>query len=287
MTLIISDADFRREYGSFLRNVEFGTTPTDIRPGTCTICGAPVSIGYLRCWGCNNAVSQAIRDGGTLPIDNLAILTYAVEPYFEFELLRSDGTPYPAKNQSQGRQAYNVLRGYKADKATRADWLAAVKWTFWMLQRWGPDRLHPGASWKWAIAPSRRSGRQNEHPLHRAVALAVGESHPEVTLTRGSAEAPRGLDASAYIAAPTAKSAHVVIFEDTWASGGTVLSAAAALKQAGASQVSAMVLGRILNPGWPASAEFIKYGALNKPFSTEQSPWNRVQGQQAWSPSMP
>jgi orotate phosphoribosyltransferase len=49
----------------------------------------------------------------------------------------------------------------------------------------------------------------------------------------------------------------VLVVDDTWVSGGSAQSAAAALKLAGASHVAVVVLGRHVNPGNPVSARFL------------------------------
>ena len=54
--------------------------------------------------------------------------------------------------------------------------------------------------------------------------------------------------------------ADVVVVDDTWVSGGSAQSAAAALKLAGARRVAVIVLGRHVNDGDPASARFLATG---------------------------
>ncbi|QYF74750.1 phosphoribosyltransferase [Cryobacterium sp. PAMC25264] len=44
--------------------------------------------------------------------------------------------------------------------------------------------------------------------------------------------------------------AHVVVFEDSWVTGAAAQSVALALRNAGASRVSIVVIGRILNYDW-------------------------------------
>jgi hypothetical protein len=212
-------------------------------------------------------------------LDDLAILTYAVEGYLEAGLATGGTFALPTENRQEGRQAYRVLKGYKNDQPDHGEWMAVAGWAIWLLQRWGPDTLYPGSphpEWKWATIPSRRSGRKGEHPLHRIVDAVIGKSHAEVVLTQNNAEAPRDFDLNAYSAVESARDSHVVLVEDSWASGGSVLSAAAAIKSAGATRVSAMVLGRILNPTWKPSNEFIKHGGLNTVFNPARSPWVQV-----------
>lgn len=70
--------------------------------------------------------------------------------------------------------------------------------------------------------------------------------------------------------------AHVILVDDSWTTGANVQSAATALKQAGAGQVSTMVLGRLLNDTWPPTAQFIDAGGLRSPFNPDACPWSGV-----------
>jgi adenine/guanine phosphoribosyltransferase-like PRPP-binding protein len=49
----------------------------------------------------------------------------------------------------------------------------------------------------------------------------------------------------------------VLLLDDTWVSGASAQSAAAALRLAGASHVAAVILGRHVNPDDPASAPLL------------------------------
>ena len=50
----------------------------------------------------------------------------------------------------------------------------------------------------------------------------------------------------------------VLVVDDTWVSGGSAQSTAAALKLAGARRVAVVVLGRHVNPADPRSAAFLE-----------------------------
>jgi orotate phosphoribosyltransferase len=50
----------------------------------------------------------------------------------------------------------------------------------------------------------------------------------------------------------------VLLVDDTWVSGGSGQSAAAALKTAGARRVALVVLGRHVDPADPRTAEFLR-----------------------------
>jgi orotate phosphoribosyltransferase len=54
----------------------------------------------------------------------------------------------------------------------------------------------------------------------------------------------------------------VLVVDDTWVSGGSAQSTAAALKLAGARRVAVVALGRHVNPADPRSAAFLAAAGL-------------------------
>lgn len=109
-----------------------------------------------------------------------------------------------------------------------------------------PDRL--------AVVPSGY-GRPGVHPLLRLVAPYL--RLPAVRLVQRSGEQGRELSASRFIVDETVDGANVLLLDDTWVSGASVMSAAVALKRAGATRVAAVVLGRYLNPADPLAAPLL------------------------------
>ena len=84
----------------------------------------------------------------------------------------------------------------------------------------------------------------------------------------------RDFDASRFDCSIALSGSNVVLVDDSWATGGNAFSAGAALKRAGAGQVHAVVLGRLLNPAaWKPAAEFIEHGGLGLGFVPARSPW--------------
>jgi hypothetical protein len=208
----------------------------------------------------------------------LAFLTYAVEWW------DVTGTAAPAgwdeTSERRGRQAYSVLKGYKADSPPRRLYTDAAAWTAWFLQRWGPDADWPARrvdrEWLWAAVPSVRSGRKGEHPF-RVLASKVLNAGREVRLRVAEGAGGRGFDPGLFECDSLPGGAAVLVVDDSWTSGGNVLSAAAALRRAGAASVNAMVLGRLLNPAaWEPSRRFIDAGGLRRGFDPARSPWAKV-----------
>lgn len=79
MTVVIGDEAFRRDYSSYLSNVKPGLSPAHGRPGTCRVCGGPVTAGYDICRQCQAVRIAMDREQKPFPLDWLAFLTYAVE----------------------------------------------------------------------------------------------------------------------------------------------------------------------------------------------------------------
>jgi hypothetical protein len=211
-------------------------------------------------------------------VDYLAFLTYAVEG---FELTgREAPTAADEASERRGRQAYSVLKRYKADGSFPGPRAAVAAWTAWFLQRWGPDANWPvrrvDREWLWAAVPSVRSGRRGEHPF-RKIASAVLDPKREVRVRVVEGASGRGFDPALFECDALPGGAAVLVVDDSWTSGGNVFSAAAALRRAGAASVNAMVLGRLLNPAaWDAARQFIDAGGLRRGFDPTRSPWVKV-----------
>jgi hypothetical protein len=113
----------------------------------------------------------------------------------------------------------------------------------------------------------------------------VFADRPEVLLDAPKPASGREFRPDLFVCEGLPQEAQVLLVEDSWTSGANVLSAAAALKRAGAIRVNAMILGRLLNPAeWGPSREFIENGGLRldfgdgkRPgFDPRRSPWATV-----------
>ena len=265
MTTLISDEAFVREFGSYLCGVRHGLPAHEKRPGTCSTCAAPLIGDYAECWQCHQNREKTVEKDLPFPIDEIAFLTYAVEGHD----VASVG------HEREGRQAYNVLKGYKAQPPPDVYWRSMVMWVVWFLQRWWPDG-DKSSTWMWATVPSRKSDRPGEHPLHKIVHAVLPDDMTEAVLRFTGEDMTRGFDQIAYSAAKLPDHRQVLLAEDLWVTGGNVLSAAAALKAAGATNVSALVFGRALKPEWSPSRQFIEHDGLRLGFEPGRPPWVKV-----------
>jgi hypothetical protein len=206
----------------------------------CRTCRGPVQAGFARCYQCDLAHA---RYAGLLA-DVVAPVAYAVKG---------------------GRLAGDLWR-YKSGAAGATE--AGVRLTA-MLARF--LREQGGQVWRAAgmavgpelaaIVPSGQ-GRPGPHPLLGIVASCVGVPIVPLSTAPGAAARARGLAdgvAAGWLTVGAAVAgADVLLIDDTWVSGASAQSAAAALKAAGARRVALVVIGRHVDPADPRSAEFLR-----------------------------
>jgi hypothetical protein len=181
-----------------------------------------VRAGYARCYQCALQLTEA----GGLLADAVFVVAYAVKG----GQLASDLWRYKADRPDPGavERLRGLLRGFLAGHGRC---VAAAA---------------PGSV---AVVPSGQ-GRAGAHPLAGIVSSCV--DLPRVELAVASRAMAHGREVSpgwlrvAGGAPGGVAGTSVLVVEDTWVSGGSAQSAAAALKLAGAARVTIMVLGRHL-----------------------------------------
>ena len=206
----------------------------------CRTCRGPVQAGFARCYQCDLAHA---RCGGLLA-DVVAPVAYAVKGG------RLAGDLWRYKSGSAGaaeagaRLAAMLARFLRehSDQVWRAAGMAA-----------GPELA--------AIVPSGQ-GRPGPHPLLGIVASCVDVPIVPLSTAPSAAARARGLADGVAAGWPTiggaVAGADVLLVDDTWVSGASAQSAAAALKAAGARRVALVVVGRHVDPADPRSAEFLR-----------------------------
>ena len=203
----------------------------------CRTCRGPAGAGFARCYQCELALS----DAGRLLADAVAPVGYAV----------------------RGGPLAEDLRRYKSDRAAAAEVAAAAARLRELLAGflagrgpsvWAAAGMTGGPTGV-AVVPSGQ-GRPGAHPLAGLVRSCV--ALPRVRLAVVPAEIhARGVNPSWVRVGDPVAGRDVLVVDDTWVSGGSAQSTAAALKLAGARRVAVVVLGRHLNPADPASARFL------------------------------
>ena len=177
----------------------------------------------------------------------------------------------PIRYAVRGGPLAEDLRRYKSERATAAEAARAGARLRELLAAFLAEHGRPvweaagmtGGPEAVAVVPSGQ-GRAGAHPLVRLVRSCV--ELPLVPLAVATPEAhsrgvnPRWVrvaDRADGGVVPAADGADVLVVDDTWVSGGSAQSAAAALKLAGAGRVAIVVLGRHVNPADPRSAAFL------------------------------
>jgi hypothetical protein len=204
----------------------------------CRTCRGPAGAGYARCYQCDRALGQA----GGLLADAVAPVGYAV----------------------RGGPLAEDLRRYKSDHAGGAEAAAAAARLRGLLAAflaergpsvWAAAGMDAGPA-AVAVVPSGQ-GRPGAHPLTAMVRSCV--ALPVVRLSVVPAEVhARGVNPGWVRAVDPVAGRDVLVVDDTWVSGGSAQSAAAALKLAGARRVAVVVLGRHVNPASRESARFLE-----------------------------
>jgi predicted amidophosphoribosyltransferase len=101
--------------------------------------------------------------------------------------------------------------------------------------------------------PSSDPRRDEHHPLRRIVGeltRATRDRHIRLLVRTDTEVVPRRFDSSRYRTLRPLNGENVLLIDDMWTSGASAESAAAALREAGAGTVGAVVIARHLNRGW-------------------------------------
>jgi hypothetical protein len=211
--------------GGYLRN------PVRAEFVTCAVCTTPVS-GYAYCYPCN-----AGRAYGRLAADVVAPLVYAVA----------------------GRQSGYVMRTYKAQPPIDEHYgvVAMLVFLALSLHQECPGALAGRPVTHWATVPSLPA-KPGEHPLHRIVSGVMPSN--EVPLVAAADVAnPRSTSSEHFHAAlPIPAGSHVLLVDDTWTRGGHAQSAVLALRRAGATRVSVLVVARWIKENYGENAQFLR-----------------------------
>ena len=202
-------------------------------PNVCRTC-FNFTAGFDRCYAC--AYGQAA-------LDAMAPISYSV-----------------AREQLHHALAsYKRLDGEVA--RTLGAILAAILWRFLadheqcIAHAAGTDRFNVGAGRFDLVAtvPSGDRMRDEQHPLRHIVGELVGPTRERHTrlLRRSDADVPaRAFSTAKFEATADLEHQSILLIDDTWTTGASAQSAAAALKAAGAGPIAAVVIGRHLNREW-------------------------------------
>lgn len=113
-----------------------------------------------------------------------------------------------------------------------------------------------------AIVPSRSHYQADTlSKLQQLCHHVLLERMPLVSLRPApGSTSDRQVRGSAFEVVDCQAASHVTIIDDTWVSGGTTLSAVAALRASGVQKVSVLALARWLDPGYGLTRDFLAIG---------------------------
>ncbi len=213
-------------------------------PDVCGVC-FNFTAGYARCYTCAQ---------GHNVLDALTPISYSVGREQLHHALAS----------------YKRLDGEVARRLGAA--LAAVLWRFLAEhERCIADAAKTDGFDLVTTVPSSDQGRDERHPLRYIVGSLVGptrERHARL-LVRSETDVPsRTFSEHKFTATDRLSGQAVLLIDDTWTTGSSAQSAAAALKHAGAGPVAAVIIGRHLNREWHENDRRLR--GIGQPFDWAQ-----------------
>jgi predicted amidophosphoribosyltransferase len=191
-------------------------------------------------------------------------------------------TVVPISYAPRGGQLAAALRGYKDEAVYRVRYhhamrLAAILWRF-LLQHEAHVAMAAGASAfdTVTVVPSKTTAQDEKRPGLRTIVGTVVEPtagrFQRLLLPTDADEGGRYFDAARYKATQGLEGNSVLLVDDTWVSGSSAQSAAYALREAGATHVACVAIGRWLTRGF--GGEWGTAGDLYEALPREYD-WNR------------
>ncbi|GHJ49054.1 hypothetical protein Cs7R123_63960 [Catellatospora sp. TT07R-123] len=224
-----------RPAGDYLRN------PLHARPGVCGVCRGPADPTYQLCYACG----QHARASQTLA-DAIFPIAYCAKDGQHYEdLKRYKNHPIMPLAQARLRSLVETFLDWHIECLTQAA---------------GGKLTHL------AVVPSTR--RQGPHPL----AEVLGIQRQVIAATGSNPDRARRFSTDTFTvhwSAARHQPARVLLFDDTWTTGASLQSFAYGLKQAGATSVVGLVLGRLLNADYAPSRAILS-SIRGVPFSVER-----------------
>jgi hypothetical protein len=223
-----------RPAGSFLSPAMSRTAGS--MPASCDVCLGPVRPGFARCYQCgrHDLLGRRLLADAVVPISYAIRGTAFADDLWRYKWRQEPATPAQASARAS---VLALLLAFLADHG------ACV---------WRHAGMPPAG--RLAVVPTG-SGRPGPHPLLRLVWPCL--RLPACPLAIRPGRQGRDLDLGRFRAGPIPPGASVLLLDDTWVSGASAQSAAAALKQAGARHVAVVVLGRHVNPDDPAAGPLL------------------------------
>jgi hypothetical protein len=178
----------------------------------------------------------------------------------------------PVSYSIDGEQLHRALAGYKRIGGSvgrrLGRELAAVLWRHLEAhERCLARAAGVGRFTVVTAVPAGDPQRDHAHPLHGLLGELIGPTREryERLLCHNSPEAaPRTFDRRRYRTLRPLAGEHVLLVDDTWTTGASAQSAAAALKLGGATTVAAVTIGRHVHRHWHGNDRLLR--SLQTPF---------------------
>jgi len=234
-------AELTELYGNFMLGPRPGA-------GVCEVCFT-FTEGHDRCFVCAQQNSS---------LDAVAPISYSIA----------------------GGQLHHALAGYKrlgGEMARRLQVeIAAVLWRFLAAHEACVARAAGTTGFDLiTTVPSSSRERDEHHPLRRIageLARPTRDRYDRLLIRSSAAVQERTFDVRKYDVARPLDGQAVLLIDDTWTTGSGAQSAAAALREAGAGPVGAVVIGRHVKRGWRENER--RLHALTRPFNWASCPWH-------------
>lgn len=221
----------------------FMLAPAAAGEGVCEICRTFIEPGYRRCFMCSRQPQE---------LDAVVPISYSVHL----------------------EQLHEALRGYKDAPLERLQGrftigLAAVLWRFLLAHESCVARASQAPSFDLVTTvPSGSVARDDARPALRQlvgdVCQPTSGRFERVLRPTGRGGLERTYDRERYEASRWLDEQHVLLIDDTWTTGSSAQSAAAALKAAGAARVGLVVIGRHIRRDFGENDRRLR--TLSRPF---------------------
>jgi len=195
-------------------------------PGSCAVCRGPARPGFARCYQCDlhELAGRGLLADAVVPISYAVKGTALAADLWRY---KSWSAPSPAARTSLLALLLVFLHDHGACVWSQAGMAA-------------PDRL--------AVVPTG-GGRPGPHPLLGLVSPYLRLPRARLDIRPGTQG--RELNVNRFRTDQSAVGGRVLLIDDSWVSGASAQSAAAALKLAGARHVAIVVLGRHVDAADP------------------------------------
>lgn len=201
--------------------------------GRCVVCRGPAHARFLRCFHC----ARHWRSAPGLLADVVVPLSYSIPGTVHAHRLRLYKSRAPCRQEAR-TALRRLLLVFLRDHG-RCLWASAGVTA--------PSHV--------AVVPSG-CGRPGQHPLRALVEPDLALPWAVLAAAPGEPVQAREFGTGRFRAAAPLPGATVLLLDDTWASGSSAQSAAAALRLAGARSVVTAVLGRHISTAHPLAGSF-------------------------------